>query len=137
MRQKYSVITNLKKNLRAPKLKIHPGEFYQEKGTGQIYCVLFCYTLAANPSVWNIYLEERSGLAPPGTPMSTLCDLAGGGCTLTAKDRVSYLLWHDSMEVMSYMSECNQYMHGDSKCGVPVASIYKNYTLVSSGEILA
>lgn len=45
--------------MKAPKLRFKPNEYLREKGTKQLYQILYCYRLKKEPHVWRFHMEER------------------------------------------------------------------------------
>ena len=72
---------------RAPKLRFKPGQFVEEKKTGQLYEILVAYRLKSSPNEWMFELEERDSNQTPETILSILCAHATGNCP---HDRVQY-----------------------------------------------
>jgi hypothetical protein len=124
---------SLSRNRKAPKLRFHPGEFYREKKTGALYCVIFAYLSAEEPTIWRALLEERKELVSPESLYSAgLEELAG----FRDVPRVSYLLWDRRLSPSMYLYALGRCSHGD-EMSRSTPELLQDFVLVSSGEIEA
>jgi hypothetical protein len=128
-----SLYEALPRNRRAPKLRFQPGEFYREKKTGVLYCVIFAYLSAEEPTVWRALLEERRDLTTPESLYTAALEELGGFQDVS---RISYLLWDRRLTPGTYLFALGRFAHGDST-SVPTSVLLRDFTLVSSGEIMA
>ena len=121
--------------MKPTKLRFKPGQFIRLKRTssgevaGQLYCIMSVYRLTSEPAVWRYVLEERGGLAPPGTELSAICaELVGEP---SFEDRI---IWQP-IPRYNIMGDRRDYCHGDRVC-VTTQQLLNGYTLVSDGEVL-
>jgi len=91
---------SLPRNRKAPKLRFRPGELYREKKTGALYCVIFAYLSAEEPTLWRALLEERKDLAAPDSVYSAGLEVLAG---FQDVPRVSYLLWDRRLSPSMYL----------------------------------
>jgi len=114
-----------------PKLRFHPGEYFKEKKTDNIYVCVFAFRLEDDPSIWYFNLEERTDFKEPVTSMSQICSAISP--SIQWKDRIQYKPFRNSLDTFGF---CNDYHHGDGLIAVSTKRMLNDFIKISSGEII-